>query len=107
MEEYFADQIAKAFAENFEGKFAKIWERAGVNTTQSRAVSVNQLKHDVAETLQNVFGLMEISTDIDFSKLTELKHLDLVETEPYTLAMHLNTNEYNTLLSIILGLDPV
>lgn len=69
MEEYFADQIAKAFAENFEGEFAKIWERAGVNTTQSRAVSVNQLKHDVAETLQNVFGLMEISTDIDFSKL--------------------------------------
>jgi len=24
MEEYFADQIAKAFAENFEGEFAKI-----------------------------------------------------------------------------------
>ena len=39
-----------------------------------------------------------LNVDIDFSKLTELKHLDLIETEPYTLAMHLNTNEYNTLI---------
>lgn len=40
-----------------------------------------------------------LNVDLDFSKLTNLKTLDLIETEPYTLAMHFNTEEYNTLIN--------
>lgn len=40
-----------------------------------------------------------LNVDIDFTKLTNLKHLDLIEIEPYTLAMHFNKEEYNTLLN--------
>ena len=39
------------------------------------------------------------NVDIDFSKLTGLKELDLIEIEPYTLAMHFNTEEYNALVA--------
>ena len=40
-----------------------------------------------------------LNVDIDFTKLTNLKHLDLIEIEPYTLAMHFNSEEYNTLIN--------
>lgn len=40
-----------------------------------------------------------LNVDIDFTKLSNLKHLDLIEIEPYTLAMHFNKEEYNTLLN--------
>ena len=43
-----------------------------------------------------------LNVDIDFTKLTNLKHLDLIEIEPYTLAMHFNKEEYNTLLNALL-----
>lgn len=46
--------------------------------------------------------------DIDFGKLTNLKTLDLEELEPYTVAMHFNSEEYNTLkehgVDIVFGL---
>ncbi len=37
--------------------------------------------------------------DIDFSKLNNLKTLDVSELEPYTLAMHFNSEEYNFLIN--------
>lgn len=36
--------------------------------------------------------------DIDFSKLTNLKELDLSEIKPYDIAIFLNSDEYNTLI---------
>ena len=38
------------------------------------------------------------SWDIDFSKLTNLKELDLSSSDPYDLAVYLNSNEYQRLV---------
>lgn len=38
------------------------------------------------------------SVDIDFSKLTNLNQLNLSGNEPYSIAVYLNSNEYNTLI---------
>lgn len=59
------------------------------------------LEPGIEESLNNLETLRlgsNLNYDIDFSKLTNLKQLDLMETYPYTLAMHFNTSEYNTLV---------
>lgn len=55
----------------------------------------------IEEKLNNLDTLRlgsNFNVDIDFTKLTDLKHLDLIEIEPYTLAMHFNSEEYNKLI---------
>lgn len=39
------------------------------------------------------------SVDIDFSKLTNLEKLDLSDNKPYTVAIYLNSSEYNELIN--------
>lgn len=39
------------------------------------------------------------SVDIDFSKLTNLDELDLSDNKPYTVAIYLNSSEYNELIN--------
>ncbi len=39
------------------------------------------------------------SVDIDFSKLTNLEELDLSDNKPYTIAIYLNSSEYNELIN--------
>lgn len=39
------------------------------------------------------------SVDIDFSKLTNLDELDLSDNKPYTVAIYLNSSEYNELVN--------
>lgn len=49
--------------------------------------------------LETLAILNDINYDIDFSKLTNLKTLDLSDAEPYDIAIYLNTKEYNELVS--------
>lgn len=54
----------------------------------------------VEETFKNIKTLRlgpQENIDIDFSKLTNLELLDVTELEPYTLAMHFNSDEYEKL----------
>lgn len=85
MEEYFADTLGNAFAENFEGEFRKVWEKAGISTPFNPAISVGQLKHDVAKTISELFGLIGIDENVDFSKLGGTNITDLLKIFGSTL----------------------
>ena len=75
------------------------------STLEKLSISNCDLTPGVEENINKVkvfdYGLDDYSrsVDIDFSKLTNLDELDLSDNKPYTVAIYLNSSEYNELVN--------
>lgn len=74
-------------------------------TLEKLSISNCDLTPGVEDNINKVkvfdYGLDDYSrsVDIDFSKLTNLDELDLSDNKPYTVAIYLNSSEYNELVN--------
>lgn len=75
------------------------------STLEKLSISNCDLTPGVEDNINKVkvfdYGLDDYSrsVDIDFSKLTNLDELDLSDNKPYTVAIYLNSSEYNELVN--------